>query len=168
MICHSACTDHILTIFYLNTCCWLNILQKNHWLFIYFFIFLSFGGVCLAVLSANVKVVGLHLLKLKLQGSRVHSVVRVRLYLNPLAPSWTGAPTHQDSISSSQFTVHLKSDQTPHKSFSRPLEECDKIKLLSKMSQTCENLCKVLDYDQLSAPKIYIKQTRYTLKMLLL
>lgn len=98
MICHSACTDHIGTIFYLNTCCccWLNILQKNHWLFIYFlFFFLSFGGVCLAVLSANVKVVGLHLLKLKLQGSRVHSVVRVRLYLNPLAPSWTGAPTHQ-------------------------------------------------------------------------
>lgn len=32
------------------------------------------------------------------------------------------------------------------------------------MSQTCENLCKVLDYDQLSAPKIYIKQTTYTLK----
>lgn len=98
----------------------------------------------------NLKLVGLHLLKLKLQGSCVHSVGRVRLYLNPFAPGWTRAPTHRvfkiqfHRVSSLSIS---KLNQTPHEPFSRPLEECAKTKLLGKTSQACENLCKDLDYD---------------------
>lgn len=87
LICHSAWTDHwrqnilphLLTKHFA---------EKNPLITLLFW-------WSLTNLIGNLKLVGLHLLKLKKQGSRVHSVGRVRLYLNPFAPGWTRAPTHR-------------------------------------------------------------------------
>lgn len=102
----------------------LTILQKNGCKLLRCFV--GSGGVLLAVSGVKVKLVGLTLVKPKLPGSRVHSVVREAIF-KPICTPLRGCPRPprvQDSISSSQFTVHLKTRPDTSQPFFQP---CRKI-----------------------------------------